>query len=387
MKLNQTFKIAFKAIMSSKMRSFLTMLGIIIGVASVTLLVAIAQGTTRAVTDSISGMGSTRLTCRISTDNADLTLENLAALEGSGSVSLVAPMLSSNVTTEAGGNTYNASIEATTPNYRDIQALRIADGRFFNEVDLEYLNYVAVIGTTVSENLYATRNAIGNEIEINGKKFLVIGVLEESGSDTTGSYDERVLIPFTTGQRLFGSNTISNFYATADSAETVNAAKTTLESYLYSLTADENAYSVYSQTQILETMSSVTDTLTLMLGGIAGISLIVGGIGIMNIMLVSVSERTREIGIRKSIGARRKDILIQFLIEAITLSLMGGLLGIGIGFGGTELANLLMGTNGRMELWISVIALSFSVVIGIGFGIYPAMKASKLRPIDALRYE
>ena len=387
MRWSQTFKIAIKSIMSTKMRSFLTMLGIIIGVASVTILVAITQGTTRAVTDSISEMGSTRLSGRISSDSLDLTLEDLRSLEGSGNVDAISPLISSSIQTQSGQKTYRATVEATTPNYDRIQDLTVENGRFFNEVDLEYLNYVAVIGTTVSENLFATHLGVGNYIEMNGKKFLVVGVLAESGSDMSGSYNEKILIPFTTGQRLFGSDSIDNFYAVADSPETVDNAIQSLETYLYLRTQDENSYSVYSQSQILETMSSVTNTLSLMLAGIAGISLIVGGIGIMNIMLVSVTERTKEIGIRKSIGGRRSDIMIQFLIEAITLSLMGGLIGIGIGFLGTGITNLALGTGGKMDPQISIIALSFAVFIGIIFGIYPAMKASKLRPIDALRYE
>ena len=210
---------ALMAITSSKMRSFLTMLGIIIGVTSVTMLVSIAQGTTRSVTDRISSMGSTLLTCRITTDeDLGITLDSLLDLEGSGNVAKVAPLITSTVTAKGAGNTYSTSIEGTTPEYLDIEGLSVSDGRFFNEVDMENMNHVAVVGTDVAENLYSTNNCIGNYVEISGKKFLIIGVLTTSGSTTSGSKDDRIIIPFTTAQRLMKNKNITSFYATADAS-------------------------------------------------------------------------------------------------------------------------------------------------------------------------
>lgn len=388
MRITQAFKMALMAITSSKMRSFLTMLGIIIGVTSVTMLVSIAQGSTRSVTDRISSMGSTLLTCRITTqDDLGITLDSLLKLEGSGNVAKVAPLITSSVTTKGGGTTYATSIQGTTPEYLDIEGLSVSDGRFFNQVDMEYMNYVAVVGTDVADNLFSTRNCLGNYVEISGKKFLIIGVLTSSGSTTAGSKDDRIIIPFTTAQRLMKTKIITNFYATADSAKTVDKAKYTLESYLYSLTKDETSYSVFSESAVLSTMASVTNTLSLMLGGIACISLLVGGIGIMNIMLVSVSERTREIGVRKAIGAKRRDIMVQFLIEAMTISILGGVFGIVMGWAGIQIVAVVMNSTMTMSVPIALMALAFSVAVGVIFGLYPASKASRLRPIDALRYE
>ncbi len=388
MSIFQAIRMALVSILSSKMRSFLTMLGIIIGVTSVTMLVSIAQGTSQSVTSKISDMGSTLLTCRITSDDVpDIKLDDLMTLEGKGSVNLVAPMLSSSVTAKGNDETYSTTIQGTTPEYLEIEGLSVADGRFFNEVDQEYKNYVCVVGTDVAENLFSTRNCVGNSIEVSGKKFLIIGVLTYSGSDTSGSKDDCIIIPFTTAQRLLKESDITQFYASATSSGTVDAAQQTLEAYLYDLTADEDSYSVYSETEVLDTMSSVTNTLSLMLGGIASISLLVGGIGIMNIMLVSVSERTREIGIRKSIGAKKRNILTQFLVEALTLSVIGGLIGLILGKIGIVAAAILMDSELSMSIPVALAAMGFSVVIGIVFGLYPASKAARLKPIEALRYE
>jgi len=244
-----------------------------------------------------------------------------------------------------------------------------------------------VVGVDAAENLYSTSNCIGNYVEISGKQFLIIGVLTSEGSTTSGSKDDRIIIPFTTAQRLMKIKNITNIYAAADSSDTVDAAQYSLESYLYSLTKDEDSYSVYSESAVISTMTSVSNTLSLMLGGIACISLLVGGIGIMNIMLVSVSERTREIGIRKSIGARRHDIMTQFLIEAMTISILGGLLGVLTGLIGIEIVAVVMNSALTMSAPVALMALLFSIAVGVIFGLYPASKASRLRPIDALRYE
>lgn len=388
MSIIQAIRMALVSILSSKMRSFLTMLGIIIGVISVTILVSIVQGTVTSVTGSISDMGSTLVTCTITADDPpDLTLEDLAELEGEGSVDLVAPMISSTVTTIADDTTYSTTVQGTTTSYLDIEGLAVADGRFFNDVDLEYENYVCVVGTDVAENLFSTRSCVGNYLEMSGKKFLIVGVLEYSGSDSSGSKDDCVIIPFTTAQKLLQVTDITEFYASADSSDTVTTAQATLEKYLYILTADEDSYSVYSETEVLDTISSVTNTMALMLGGIASISLLVGGIGIMNIMLVSVSERTREIGIRKSIGAKRRNILTQFLVEALTLSIIGGLIGLVLGKVGIVIASILMNSEYELSIPVALAAMAFSMVIGIIFGLYPAFKAARLKPIDALRYE
>ena len=260
-------------------------------------------------------------------------------------------------------------------------------GRFLLESDITYRQKVAVIGKEVVDELFPFQNPLGEKITINGQKFVVVGVLQEKGTSMRGSSDNKVVIPITTGQRLLGSTEIRTVYLTASSSEVVDTVISQLQSRLVKKFKSEDNFNIFSQTEMLSTVSEVTGTMTAMLGGIAGISLIVGGIGIMNIMLVSVTERTREIGIRKAIGAKKSDILIQFLIESVVLSGMGGLLGLITGIAGSGMISGLVGFETVISPRILIIAIAFSVFVGVFFGIYPANKAARLNPVDALRYE
>ncbi len=392
MKINikQTFKMAMSSIFSNKTRSFLTMLGVIIGVSAVIILVSIGQGTTKSVTDSIEGMGSNLLTVNIKGRGADtsLDIEDVASFEDfigvgkvSGSSSLNGDIKSGNTTLEG------ISVTGTDEDYLSILNYEMTEGRFVSDTDVDGRQKVAVIGSEIRSELFGSASAVGQTIKINGQTFTIIGSLAEKGSSMMGSSDEIVIIPLTSAQRLSGDTSIKTIYVKAESKETVDVAKAYMENYLLREFKDEDAYSVFDQSEVLDTVGSVTGMLTAMLGGIAGISLFVGGIGIMNIMLVSVTERTREIGIRKAIGAKYADILIQFIIESIVLSGMGGIIGIVLGIGGSFAIGKLVGIETVVSSGIVILSTLFALAVGVIFGIYPANKAAKLNTIDALRYE
>ena len=269
----------------------------------------------------------------------------------------------------------------------------MAEGRFLTQPDVDNRSFVAVIGAEAASEMYGTTHAVGETFTLSGYTMTVVGVLKANGESASGSNDNQILIPYTLAQRLSNSTGISSFYVSAASSEQVTAAQAAVEAYLekafenYNTRSFGTQYNVYNQTEMLSTLSDTTATLSLMLGGIAGISLLVGGIGIMNIMLVSVSERTREIGIRKAIGAARGNILMQFLIEALVVSLMGGLLGLALSVGLVKILGPLLDMTLTVPINVAWMAIGFSVLIGVVFGLYPANKASKLKPIEALHYE
>ena len=404
MRLFQTISMAFRAIAANKIRSFLTMLGVIIGVMSVIVLVSIGQGTTASITDSISSMGTNLLTVTIQTRRVGmfggrnsrnsgssrgtviLKLNEILKLEEEASIAYVSPVCSGSLTVKAGNTNTNASVTGVLPAYADIINQGVESGRYIIDADVNNRSAVCVIGVELAKDLYGNTNVVGNTIHIDGRKFKIVGVLESKGTSMSGSSDNSVVLPFTLAQRMLDSTTISSIYMSAADSASVDDAQEVVEKFLYKKYQNESSYSVMNQTAMLETANEMSGTLSLMLGGIAGISLLVGGIGIMNIMLVSVTERTREIGIRKAIGAKRRDILLQFLIESVVISGLGGVLGLGLGFAVMSVLENVLGMTLAVTPDIIYLAIGFSMGVGVLFGLYPANKASKLRPIEALHY-
>ena len=391
----QSFKMAVKAIAGNKMRSFLTILGVVIGVVAIVVLVSIGQGANSSVVESIEGMGTNLITANINARRMNpIDLDSLNELAQNEAISYVAPISTVSGTVKAGAATYDDGVvQGTTPGYESIRNWTVAEGRFLQQPDIDNRSFVAVIGSEAATEMYGTTHAVGETFSLNGYTITVVGVLAEVGSSASGSNDNQILIPFTLAQRLSNQTSISSFYVSAVSSSQVTQAQAVVESYLEKAFANYNTnsfgtqYSVFNQTEMLSTLSETTNTLTLMLGGIAAISLLVGGIGIMNIMLVSVSERTREIGIRKAIGAARGNILMQFLIESLVVSLMGGLLGLAISVVAVNALAPVLQMTLTIPVNVAWMAIAFSVFIGVVFGMYPANKASKLRPIEALHYE
>ena len=391
----QSFKMAVKAIAGNKMRSFLTILGVVIGVVAIVVLVSIGQGANSSVVESIEGMGTNLITANINARRMNpIDLDSLNELAQNEAISYVAPIASVSGTVKAGTTTYDDGVvQGTTPGYESIRNWTVAEGRFLQQPDIDNRSFVAVIGSEAATEMYGTTHAVGETFSLNGYTITVVGVLEAVGSSASGSNDNQILIPFTLAQRLSNQTSISSFYVSAASSAQVEQAQAAVESYLekafenYNTRSFGTQYSVFNQTEMLSTLSETTNTLTLMLGGIAAISLLVGGIGIMNIMLVSVSERTREIGIRKAIGAARGNILMQFLIESLVVSLMGGLLGLAISVVAVKALAPVLQMTLTIPVNVAWMAIAFSVFIGVVSGMYPANKASKLRPIEALHYE
>lgn len=403
MQLLQTVSMAFKAIAGNKIRSFLTMLGVIIGVLSVTVLIGIGQGTTASVTESIASMGTNLLTVSLQTRSVGrgmpgmnrnagsrgtviLKLDDILSLEEEESVMAVSPVVTGSLTVKAGSTNTSASVTGVLPAYAGIINQSVQSGRYIMDVDVENRSAVCVIGPDLAEDLYGNTNVVGNTLHVNGRRFRIVGVLESKGTSMGGSSDSGLVLPFTLAQRMLGSTTISSIYLSAVDSAAVDEAQAAVESFLYKKYQDDSTYSVMNQTEMLNTVNETASTMSLMLGGIAGISLLVGGIGIMNIMLVSVTERTREIGIRKAIGAKRRNILLQFLIESVTISGMGGLIGLLLGYGLMNILESVLGMTLVMSAGVAQLAMGFSMAVGVIFGLYPANKAARLRPIEALHY-
>ena len=388
MKFTQGIKMALSSIRSNKMRSILTMLGIIIGILSVIVLVGIGQGTTKNIQSQIEGLGTNLITVNIRTyRNKPITDDEITQLKSGGFIKEIAPIISTSSTVKSGTKSESYSVEGSEPAYEEIRNVSIDTGRFISENDITNRYKVAVIGTDIADTILGTRDVIGKTIQINRNNFTVVGLLKSAGTSSSGSNDEKIIIPISTAERLFKTTRISTFYIEAASSSAVTNAYNQLNTFLYQKFGSTDDYKVFNQTDLLSTVSTTTNTLTMMLGGIASISLLVGGIGIMNIMLVSVTERTREIGIRKAIGAKRRNILIQFLIESVVLSVLGGIIGIALGFLVANIVSKFTSIAVSISPTVVMLSFSFAMAVGIIFGMYPANKASKLKPIDALRYE
>jgi putative ABC transport system permease protein len=390
MRFTKLIKVAMSSVWNNKMRSFLTMLGIIIGISSVIILVGMGEGTKKQVTEQIEKLGTNLITVSITGNrNNAITEEELDDLKTKPGIKEIAPSLSQgNVNIKSGDTTETTTLEASTPNYADIRKLTISAGRFIAQRDIDNRFKVLVIGPETAQNVFGTTNVVGETMYVNGIEFTIVGVLKSEGTSSMGSNDDRIILPLSTAQRLLKTSDIRTFYIEAENKDKVNEAMGYLQLFLNKkYNNDTRSFRVMNQTSLLETASSTTQSMTTMLSGIAAISLVVGGIGIMNIMLVSVIERTREIGIRKAIGAKRRTILSQFLIEAATISSLGGVTGVFIGYLGSYLGSKYFSTVIVISGNIVLAAFAFSVLVGVVFGIYPASKASKLNPIDALRFE
>lgn len=389
MSLDQAFRVAVTILWSNKMRSALTMLGVVIGVFAVVALVSIGQGATGMVTEQVREMGSNLITVTIRGRGAvtALTIEEAAALVEREGVAAAAPVISGQVTVDSGARSVVTLLEGTTADYQSVRNHYAERGRFLTFTDVRHRQNVALLGSDVAAELFPGEEPLERQVRIGGAIFTVVGVLESKGDGFAGSQDDKVIIPVSTAQRLVQAAGVNTVYVQAAGPELVDRLAASLEAALQLRFRDEEAYQVFSQAVILETMDQITATLTLMLGGIAGISLLVGGIGIMNIMLVSVTERTREIGVCKALGAKKRDILLQFLIESAVLSSAGGLAGLLLGYAAVRIFSSLVGLTAVFTPEVVITALLFSLSVGIFFGIYPANKAARLNPIEALRTE
>ena len=395
----QCLKMAWESIKSNKMRSFLTMLGIIIGVTALVTLVSLVNGATGAITSQVESLGNDMLMVTVMDDkSAPLRLENLEEISRLDGVRQASPSGSMNARAKRGSTETSVSVYGVLPAYADIQGLELDRGRFLKTADVDNRSYVAVLSHDLHETLFGDEDGLDQFITVGGRSFRVVGVLKESDSMMVSMMNSGTLyVPFTVESRMAGQPVIMSFYVS--SSGSTDDAETAVNQYLLRrFQQDEDSFSILNMSSVSSAMDTITGTLSLLLGGIAAISLLVGGIGIMNIMLVSVTERTREIGIRKSLGAKQKDIRGQFVIEAGTTSAVGGVLGIVFGLLLARAATIAVGAIMSSSMngitfsavpTLSDIAVSFGVSVGIGvlFGYLPANKAAKLNPIDALRYD
>lgn len=392
MNIKQALTLAIKSLMSSKMRSFLTMLGIIIGVAAVIIIVSVVNGMTKDVLDQFESMGATTITVTVRgrggnrsvdvDDMQNLVMDNPDYLESmSPSVAVAGATVKYNE-----NNIEPTSCIGVNEYYTSIKALDVISGRSISYVDSEERLKNCVVGTYVANELFGTLNVVGENVKINGSTFTIIGVLDETGDSEEGGADDIVLMPYTTAQHLSNSFTMGSYTFNAVSKDVSDEAQALIENYLLGIFADSDAYRVSNMSDMIDSVNDLTASMSLVLAGVAGVSLLVGGIGIMNIMLVSVTERTREIGIRKSLGATPWDIMSQFVVEAVTTSCLGGIIGILLGIAGSYAASF-FDMTAVLSVPSMIISFSVSAVIGIAFGYFPAKKASKLNPIEALRYD
>ena len=407
MKLHDIFTEVYTSLSSNKIRSGLTMLGVVIGISSVIVLVGVGKGATSSITSSISSLGSNLISVAPGSTSSSgvrsamgsastLTQDDADAIAAEvSSVSELASVVTTRQQITYKSSNTNAQIIGTEPNYADVRNIIISSGNFITTQDQKSVSKIAVIGPSTSETLFGEGvDPVGKTIKINKIQFKVVGLTQSKGGSTTDSSDYAVYVPMATVQRYFtgqGTLSISNIYVKAVDENSVNTTKTAITNLLlerHNISDSSSAdFTASTQEDLTSSMSSVSTTLSLLLGCIAGISLLVGGIGIMNMMLTTVTERTREIGLRKAVGAKRKDISIQFLSESVALTFISGIIGAGVGL---AVAKILTSLNVLTSVitWQSIVySFGICAFVGIIFGIYPANKAAKLKPIDALRYE
>jgi putative ABC transport system permease protein len=406
----ETLRTSLDAVRSHRLRSGLTMVGIMIGIAAVILTVGLGQGAENQVASQISALGTNLLTVTPGSTTSSsgiqlgfgsastLTEEDATALDSkivAPDIHAVAPVASSSESLTAGSSSWTSTVNGTTPAWETVRSRSVTQGRFIDDQDVTDGSAVAVLGSTTASELFSGQDPVGQSVKINGVPFTVIGVLNSVGSSSTSSgsnQDDQVVVPITTAtERLFGSTSLSSILVQATSSTTLSAAYQETDSELLALhgisTSSKADFTVTSEASLVSTSTSVDRTLTILLGGIAGISLLVGGIGVMNIMLVSVTERIREIGLRKALGAAPRLIRRQFLLEASVLGLSGGALGALLAVLGTVLLPHVIGYPIALSATASIGALFIAIAIGLVFGVYPASRAAKLAPIDALRSE
>lgn len=400
----ESFLMAWASLIANKMRSILTMLGIIIGVAAVIALVSIGNGVKQDIQNSISSLGSNLLMVMPGAPRTpgvrpsqgsmkSLKVSDYQAISKLDGVKAASPYTANSYVTIYQSKNWTTTVSGVSSNFQDVNNWTMAEGRFISSKNVENRERVAVVGQTVVKNLFAGEDPVGKEIRVKNIPFRVIGVLNSKGNGTMGNdQDDTIFIPYTTAmERVEGVDYLRMVYVVANDDNGIDRLQSDIENLLrvrHSI-KDTNLddFNIQNMKSIMETMEQTTGTLTLFLGAVAAISLVVGGIGIMNIMLVSVTERTREIGIRKALGATYFVIVTQFLIEAVVISLMGGLIGIALGIGASKLIGLASGMSTVISVSTIVLSFAFSMAIGLVFGIYPARKAAKLNPIDALHYE
>jgi putative ABC transport system permease protein len=400
----ESILIALEGIAANKMRAALTMLGVIIGVGAVITMLALASGTRQRMMSNIQQMGTNVLTVFSGQQRSGavrggmgssqtLTLEDAEAIEqGCPSVEAVAPEVSMNAQVKYKNQNTNTSITGTSPAYPNIRNYKIQAGRFFTDAEMHALKRVAVIGPTTAADLFGNVSPVGKAVRIKGIQFQIIGLTATKGAGGFMDQDDLLLIPITTAmRRVFGIQYIRSMSVQAKTMKLMDQATGEIQQVLRKRhkiqEGQDDDFMVRSQAEMMEMANSFSQMFTLLLGGIASVSLLVGGIGIMNIMLVSVTERTREIGIRMALGARRRDILLQFLIESLVLSLLGGIIGILMGLFGSWALGSMTGWNVSVSISSIILSFTFSALVGMFFGLYPARQASRLDPIDALRYE
>ena len=400
----ESFLMAWASLIANKLRSLLTMLGIIIGVAAVIALVSIGNGVKQDIEDSISSLGSNLLVVlpgaprtpgarpsQGSMKSLKISdYEAIAKLEG---VKAASPMTNGSYVVIYQNKNWTTSVAGVNSNFQDVNNWTMTSGRFFSDKKVQNRERVAVVGQTVVKNLFGDEDPVGKEIRVKNIPFRVIGVLKSKGNGTMGNdQDDTVLIPYTTSmERVEGIDYLRRVYVVAKDDEGIDRLQADIENLLrvrHNI-KDTNLddFNIQNMKSIMETVAQTTGTFTLFLGAVAAISLVVGGIGIMNIMLVSVTERTREIGVRKALGATYSVIVTQFLIEAVVISLMGGFIGIAFGIGASKVIGIVSGMSTIVSVPTIIMSFAFSMAIGLIFGIYPARKAAKLNPIDALHYE